>query len=374
MNKLILSLFLYLVITGTVLADHQTANISVTNLPFSGGTVAAGINAPFFNGTSTNPFRVNGTTIIDASRNATFATITTTSNLGGDLAGSTLPNPLVASVTGCGNFCVIGSGSGAGAIKLQIQMTDTNLRMNVLGAANSDADYWANPLRCGGFSINPSGGNSLLQIISPHGCTPSTLTTASVSGTNLTYANSSGGTVQKGQVISGTGGLYIISGAGTSWTLNGSATIGPTTLIASSIAAAHPVCRSPNSNEAGTGVLCTMSNNSAWNMETGLLVSSAVNGFGLESSNNDMPLFFTYAGTAGGTITAPQPDNATDILAYLNTAQTFLAGETFSGTLNVTGTLQAAGVSGVTKSCVTAAATLTISKGIITSTSGAGCT
>ena len=60
-----------------------------------------------------------------------------------------------------------------------------------------------------------------------------------------------------------------------------------------------------------------------------------------------------------------------DTLAGLGMTQTFSGTDTYSGTLNVSGTLEAGGVAGVaSKTCIASAATLTITQGLITATSG----
>ena len=53
--------------------------------------------------------------------------------------------------------------------------------------------------------------------------TPITLANANISGTTLTFTSASGGTVAPGQVLSGgtvTANTYIVSGSGTTWTVN----------------------------------------------------------------------------------------------------------------------------------------------------------
>jgi hypothetical protein len=63
----------------------------------------------------------------------------------------------------------------------------------------------------------------------------STLTSANISGATpgiLTFSQSTGGAVQPGMLLSGggvTGGTYIVSGSGLTWTLNQAATGNPTT-------------------------------------------------------------------------------------------------------------------------------------------------
>jgi hypothetical protein len=62
--------------------------------------------------------------------------------------------------------------------------------------------------------------------------TAATLVTGSITGTTLTFASSSGATVQIGQILSGgtvAAGTYIVSGSGTTWTVSNSQTATCTT-------------------------------------------------------------------------------------------------------------------------------------------------
>jgi hypothetical protein len=62
--------------------------------------------------------------------------------------------------------------------------------------------------------------------------TPATLVSGSITGTTLTFASSSGATVQVGQLLSGgtvAAGTYIVSGSGTTWTVSNSQTATCTT-------------------------------------------------------------------------------------------------------------------------------------------------
>ena len=62
--------------------------------------------------------------------------------------------------------------------------------------------------------------------------TPATLVSGSITGTTLTFASSSGATVQAGQLLSGgtvAAGTYIVSGSGTTWTISNGQTATCTT-------------------------------------------------------------------------------------------------------------------------------------------------
>jgi hypothetical protein len=62
--------------------------------------------------------------------------------------------------------------------------------------------------------------------------TPATLVSGSITGTTLTFASSSGATVQAGQLLSGgtvAAGTYIVSGSGTTWTVSNGQTATCTT-------------------------------------------------------------------------------------------------------------------------------------------------
>ena len=137
-----------------------------------------------------------------------------------------------ASNTASGYFNFIGGGytnSGTSSSTATIQATTIALTAQTtvyLTSTNAN-------IKVGQYVTGTGVSNNTYATSSVTTGTPAVMATSTISGTTLTVGSLTSGTIIAGQVLTGTGvtaGTYIVSGAGSTWTVSASQTVASTTI------------------------------------------------------------------------------------------------------------------------------------------------